>query len=191
MHKELPRKNNSVHPLVLRATRRPHPHRPIELSPLPEKPVPAYTLTTPTVRPARFRESRAPTASQNGRRKWRTMHANEELSEEEESSIPLADLPHLDLQHVPEVIVRRRPLEPMMQQSRPQNMVVPPIRAPDPPVSIGYSAFARRFVELERAGIIDGTGLWPSEKAKTTQGSEDGGGRGNPESSKKQRSTEQ
>ncbi|KAI9066963.1 hypothetical protein FKP32DRAFT_1564644 [Trametes sanguinea] len=170
----------------LRPLRRPHPHVPERLPPLPEEAVPAYMLTTPTIPPARPRGGRAPTASQGGRRRWRKMLERDESLGEEESSTPLADLPRLDPRRVPAQVVRRRPLEPRMQQSRPQNMVVPPVREPDPPMSIGYSAFARRYVELEKAGIIDGTGLWPTEKVKKAHTSEDGVGRlgGDPDSSK-------
>ncbi|KAL7280864.1 hypothetical protein ACG7TL_005808 [Trametes sanguinea] len=186
MHRELLHRNGSEGLSGLRPLRRPHPHVLERLPLLPEEAIPTYLLTTPTIPPARPRGGRAPTSSQGGRRRWRKMLEHEESAEEDEPSIPLADLPPFDPRQVPIQIVRRRPLEPRMQQSRPQNMVVPPVREPDPPVSIGYSAFARRFVELEKAGIIDGTGLWPTEKAKKAQNSEGGGGHleGDPDSSK-------
>lgn len=61
--------------------------------------------------------------------------------------------------------VRRKPPESFMQQARPQPMVIPPVPEKPPPRSMGYPAFADKFLELEKAGIIDGSGQWPSEEA--------------------------
>ncbi|EJF64147.1 hypothetical protein DICSQDRAFT_178651 [Dichomitus squalens LYAD-421 SS1] len=150
--------------------RRPHPHPREELSALPAYPVPVYKLLCPTVRPAR--RGKTPTASQGSRRKWRRMDTQaaappeEDDDDDEEPAIPLADLPPMDLRGCPEIhdyFVRPKPPESWLQLSRPQQVVDPPVPEKPPAPSIGYDAFAARFEQLERAGLIDGKGLWPEE----------------------------
>ncbi|KAI8974550.1 hypothetical protein BD414DRAFT_498030 [Trametes punicea] len=139
--------------------RRPHPHIKEALPALPGKPLPAYILTSPAVSPTQSRctNTRAPTDSQGGHRKqWKKMYVLEEVPVEEESLVPLPDLPPYDPHRGVDIEIRRKPLEPMLQQSRPQHMIVPSIPEPDPPVSIGYAAFAKRFMQWEKATIVGG-----------------------------------
>ena len=86
--------------------------------------------------------------------------------DEDEPPIPLKDLPSLDLRGPSEIydfLVRPKPPESWLQLSRPQQVIHPPVPEKPPPPSIGYDAFAARFEQLERAGLIDGKGLWPEE----------------------------
>lgn len=86
--------------------------------------------------------------------------------DEDESPIPLADLPSVDLRDCPVVydyVVRPKPPESWGQMSRPQQVVQPPVPEKPPRSSIGFDAFAARFERLERAGLMDGTGIWPEE----------------------------
>ncbi|KAI0334517.1 hypothetical protein GY45DRAFT_1242306 [Cubamyces sp. BRFM 1775] len=159
---------------ILRTRWRPHFHCPESLSSLPEGSIPVYMLTSPIIHPSQLQRGWTPASSQNGRRgRRRRMHVEEDASPpaEEESSLPLPDLLPFDLCDVPEITMRHRQLEPMLQQSRPQHMIVPPVLEPEPPATIGYAAFAARYMELEKAGIIvDGTGIWPGQK-KAEEGS--------------------
>ncbi|KAH9888939.1 hypothetical protein C8Q73DRAFT_708716 [Cubamyces lactineus] len=157
---------------ILRTLWRPHLHHPESVPPLPEHPVPAYQLTSPVIHPAQLQRGQTPASSQNGRRgRWRRMNVGEDAPPaEEESSLPLPDLLPFDSSNVPEITMRPRQLEPMLQQSRPQHMIMPPVLEPELPATIGYTAFAARYMELERAGIIDGSGIWPGQK-KTEEGS--------------------
>ncbi|KAI0658016.1 hypothetical protein C8Q70DRAFT_999477 [Cubamyces menziesii] len=159
---------------ILRTRWRPHPHPPESLQPLPEQPVPAYKLTSPVIRPAQVQRGRTPASSQNGRRgRWRRMNVGEDAPPpEEESLLPLPDLLPFDPSELPEITVRPRQLEPMLRLSRPQHMIAPPVLEPEPPATIGYTAFAARYMELEKAGIIDGSGIWPGQKkADSKEGS--------------------
>ncbi|KAI0766575.1 hypothetical protein BD413DRAFT_568754 [Trametes elegans] len=155
---------------VLRPLKQPHPHTPQRLSPLPDKPVPAYVLMSPAVRIRPAKRGQTPGSSQGGgRRKWKRMHAVQiapSPASDDEDCIPLPDLPPFDPRHLPDILECRKPLEPMLQQARPQPMNIPPVLEHPPPVSIGYTAFAARFKVLEKAGVIDGTGRWPRRKSE-------------------------
>ncbi|KAI0372736.1 hypothetical protein BV20DRAFT_991001 [Pilatotrama ljubarskyi] len=150
----------------IRPLRHPFPHFPEDLPPLPERDIPAFTFSAPVIHPRRPPRSQTPASSQGGRqRRWKRMAtAQPAPADEEESSLPLADLPPFDPKQLPDIPVWRKPPEVALQQSRPQHMIVPPIPEREPPVSIGYDAFAEKFVELEKAGVIDGSGNWPRPK---------------------------
>lgn len=93
--------------------------------------------------------------------------ALEEGSEEEESSGgPFPDLAPWNSHDALGLLWARQAREPALQQSRPQNIPVPPKPNMDPPRTIGYPAFELRFHELEKAGITDGKGVWPRERAQ-------------------------
>lgn len=93
--------------------------------------------------------------------------------EEDEEDAPMGPFPDLALFDAPEALApglltfQRRRGEPALQQARPYHMhgEAPERVAVNPPQSIGYSTFAVRFGELEKAGIIDGSGVWPEVKA--------------------------
>ncbi|KAI0666762.1 hypothetical protein C8Q78DRAFT_1056792 [Trametes maxima] len=151
--------------LALRPRWRPYPPTLNALKPLPASLVPAHIFATHPVLPARLQRGTTPAGSQAGRKRWKRMHTVQEAPrEEEESSVPLGDLAPFDAQRLPELLyVWRKPPEPVLQQSRPQHMVVPPREEKEAPVSIGYAAFAARFGELERAGIVQGEEARPKE----------------------------
>ena len=100
------------------------------------------------------------------------MNAVKEDDDEDEDAIPLADIAPLDAS-IPvfrDYIVLQKPSEPSLQLSRPQQMIVPSVLEREPPVSIGFEAFAARYTELEQAGLIDGSGQWPQECGQDIQG---------------------
>ncbi|EIW58766.1 uncharacterized protein TRAVEDRAFT_47908 [Trametes versicolor FP-101664 SS1] len=155
---------------ALRPLRKPHPHLPTNPIPLPDSPIPAYIFTPPIVHIRQPQQWRAPTSSQVARR-WKRMHVQTSPEEDEEDAPvgPFPDLAPFDAREAlaPGLLtVRHRRSEPALQQSRPYMCGGAPERAAvNPPQSIGYSTFAVRFGELEKAGIIDGSGVWPEVKA--------------------------
>ncbi|KAI0350677.1 hypothetical protein OH77DRAFT_1430674 [Trametes cingulata] len=168
LNRRIPPGSSCIRPL-----RRPHPHHSTkDLPPLPEQDLPAFIFSAPMVRP-RWPppRSQTPASSQGGRqRKWKRMAtAQPAPAEEEESSIPLADLPLFDQTQLPDITVWRKPPEVALQQSRPQHIIIPPIPEREIPVSIGYAAFAEKFGELEKVGLIDGTGNWPRAKEEVRE----------------------
>ncbi|TFY51881.1 hypothetical protein EVJ58_g10328 [Rhodofomes roseus] len=111
--------------------------------------------------------SQAPTASQ-ARRKWNKMRGEGYIGEDDdEESAPFDTLHLLDTKALPDfaksIIVRRKPPEPVPQLSRPPRVAIPPIPEKAPPVSSGFGAFQEKYRELEKAGLIDGTGEWPDD----------------------------
>ncbi len=98
-------------------------------------------------------------------------------SEDESESMPFADLqpvgywsPDGRFYECKDWKVLRKPPEIYMLQARPQPMTVPPVPEKPPPRSIGYKAFAEKFARLEAAGIIDGSGQWPTEDGEPVKG---------------------
>lgn len=90
--------------------------------------------------------------------------------EAEGESLPFADLEPVNYGSSEQTFLECRdwlllPKAPQiyLQQSRPQPMVVPPIAEKPTPKRVGYGPFAERFAQLERAGIIDGSGQWPEK----------------------------
>ncbi|KAI0629164.1 hypothetical protein C8Q77DRAFT_1142468 [Trametes polyzona] len=135
------------------------------LPPLPEKPAFAFLFALPVVNPSRPQKRAASTSTQS-RKRWKRMHVVQ-MTDEEPEDVPIAfgDLTPYDPSQTPELThrVQRKSLEPALQQSRPQPMIVPPRPEQDPPLTIGYTAMSERFRVLEKAGIIDGSGVWPTE----------------------------
>lgn len=154
---------------ILRPLRTPHPHIRSSLPCLPDKPTPSFIFTAPIVSPGKAHPPRSSAHPRGSRQWWKRMHTiqmtGEEDPEEEESSVgPFPDLAPCNSPKVPSILWMRKALEPVLQQSRPQNMIVPLNTNADPPRAIGYPAFELRFLELEKAGIIDGKGVWPEEQ---------------------------
>ncbi|RDX48247.1 hypothetical protein OH76DRAFT_1352794 [Lentinus brumalis] len=148
------------------------------LPPLPHDPVPLYTLLLPPVREKPRRAGS--TASQTARRgRWKRMSSraappSEASDTDEPESMPFADLdPQASTSYYSspqneclEWVAYKAPPEPALQISRPQPMIIPPVREKPPAPSIGYVAFAEKFAQLELAGIIDGTGQWPQDDSE-------------------------
>ncbi|TFK51659.1 hypothetical protein OE88DRAFT_1658210 [Heliocybe sulcata] len=100
-------------------------------------------------------------------------------SDEEPDSMPFDNLSHPRIPaededpdfELPEFIVRRKPPESSGPRTRLSEL--PPIlnfgalegtqriALEEPPTSMGFGAFRDRYSELEKAGLISGTGVWP------------------------------
>ena len=95
-----------------------------------------------------------------------TQAAAAQDKDEEDQPIPLADLPLADVQGCPVVhdyVVRPNRPESWKQMSRPQQVIQPPVPEKPPRPSIGFEGFAARFERLEKAGLMDGKGMWPAD----------------------------
>ncbi|KAI0708870.1 hypothetical protein C8T65DRAFT_649776, partial [Cerioporus squamosus] len=160
----------------LRQSRTPKKPPRRSLPPLPPDQVPLYTLLLPPVR-EKHRRAGA-TASQTARRgRWKRMSSRAAAPDsssdaDEPESMPFPDLDpqtayYSDRQNeCLEWVAYKAPPEPALQISRPQPMIIPPVREKPPARSIGYVAFAEKFAQLELAGIIDGLGQWPQEESE-------------------------
>ncbi|CCM00371.1 uncharacterized protein FIBRA_02401 [Fibroporia radiculosa] len=146
-----------------------------DLPAIPSSSTPSYDMVAPHITRALKRPlelSQLQLSSSQRTRKWAKMAVQEPVEEEEDDDMEvLEDLPsELALpsgrEFFSDFIFRRKPPEPAAQLARPQYIVFLPIRE-EPPVSMGYGAFKARFAELERAGLIDGTGEWPDESSRS------------------------
>ncbi|OJT02879.1 hypothetical protein TRAPUB_6549 [Trametes pubescens] len=158
---------------ALRPLRKPHPHLPTNILPLPDSPIPAHIFTPPIVHIRQPQYRGAPTASQLRARRWKRMHVQTSPEEDEEDAPvgPFPDLVPFNARGAlaPGLLtVQPKCREPALQQSRPYHMHGGAPRVAEPPQSIGYSTFAVRFGELEKAGIIDGSGVWPELALKAS-----------------------
>lgn len=152
---------------LLKRVRAPRNAPPTQLSSLPPKlppfPVPTQAVLTPPVARACQRGlSQAPTASQV-RRNFNKMRGEGVIGEDDDEDIPFAPLGELKtdgMKEFTDFIFRRKPPEDIPPLSRPPRLTIPPIPEKVPPAGVGFSAFEERFKELEKAGLIDGTGDW-------------------------------
>ena len=170
--------NRAVHKAgLLKRVRTPQRVSPSRLSHLPPElpltPVLTHTILTPPVARARRRDSElspAPTASQV-RRNFNKMRGEGFIVEDEEDEeIPFPPLPVVKTKgrkEFTDFLFRRKPPEDIPPLSRPPRLVIPPIPEKIPPASVGFGVFEERFRELEKAGLIDGTGEWPDEDDAT------------------------
>ena len=137
---------------------------------LPHNSVLMHTILTPPVARARQQgPSQAPTASQV-RRNFNKMRGEGFIVDDEDEEIPFPALPKLKpegLQVFTDFVFRRKPPEEIPPLSRPPRLAIPPIPEKTPPVSMGYGAFEEKYKELEKAGLLDGTGEWPDEDEDT------------------------
>ena len=156
---------------VARTLRSPQAPPQRKLPQLPKAPIPTHELFCAPVSPAR---RRAPGGSQagRGRGRWKrmdtpkpgTVGGGDGDDGDSDDAIPLADLRPLALgrrEEFLDYVLRAAPPEAYMQLSRPQQVVAPPVPEVQPPVSVGFEAFAARFERLDLAGLMDGTGQWP------------------------------
>ena len=159
---------------ILKRARTPRRAPPTQLSNLPPDLPPAPVLThpilTPSVALARKRgPSQAPTASQ-ARRNFNKMRGEDFIADEEDEDTPFPELVNLKtegLKEFTDFVFLRKPPEEIPPLSRPPRLTIPPIPEKIPPASMGFGAFEKRFMELEKAGLLDGTGEWPDEDDAT------------------------
>ncbi|GBE84452.1 hypothetical protein SCP_0604310 [Sparassis crispa] len=84
-------------------------------------------------------------------------------TEDSADAHPFDNLRKFDTADIPEPIdsvVQQKLPEPSMQLSRPQYISDLPIPEVPPPLSMSYKVFYVKFQELEKAGMVDGTGEW-------------------------------
>lgn len=162
---------------ILKRVRTPRSAPPTLLSNLPPEmpllPVPTQTVLMPPVARARQRErsSQAPTASQV-RRNFNKMRGEGFIGDDDdEETIPFPTLAALrteGMQEFTDFIMRSKPPEDIPPLSRPPRLTIPPVPEKVLPATMGFPAFKERFREMEKAGLIDGTGEWPEDSEDDT-----------------------
>ncbi|GBE80425.1 hypothetical protein SCP_0301400 [Sparassis crispa] len=145
---------------VLKSMRQPSRIHIAQLAPIPSEMTELFHLLSyPVARACK----RAQRLSQESRisRKWSRMMASQD-TEDSADAQPFDNLTKFEPPaNFNDFIVWRKPSEPAMQLSRPQFISVPSIPEVPPLLSMSYKAFFAKFKELEKAGLVDGTGEWP------------------------------
>ncbi|KZT27747.1 hypothetical protein NEOLEDRAFT_1167861 [Neolentinus lepideus HHB14362 ss-1] len=181
-HAQLENMEATLYSPILKSTWLPLHPRPIKpLQPIPHIEIDHERLLAPTVISTPQKAGQQPgTASKPLSRTWSHLSVPDEKekftnSDEEPESMPFEDFLNLRIPteeddpefELPEFIVRRKPPE----QSVRQLSVLPPLlnfaagcpELEHTPASIGFDAFQARYDELEKAGLISGTGVWPHD----------------------------
>ncbi|KAG6334193.1 hypothetical protein ID866_4893, partial [Astraeus odoratus] len=123
--------------------------------PLLQSEIPRYTVVASVVPGKRTASQATMNGTGNLSRKWSRLDVQDE--DEEHEAITFDDLTPADLRIPHKTVpidVRKKPPESLVQLSRPQPVIYPPIQSDDVPDSILYSTFSRRVDRLIADGVV-------------------------------------